>query len=137
MPHLCSLRRPCWFEVDADARSNPRGWRSSTSSARRGWLLLAGANPKVLALSVGAVLSLASVHGASSLDAWAIVPFVVIGATSVLVPLGAFYLFPRRVAAVLSALRTWLIEHEHVVLIVVGFAIGGTLIVSSIGGVRN
>jgi hypothetical protein len=91
-------------------------------------VVLSGANPKVLALSLGATLSLAETGASASLTATTVALFIVIGATGVVTPIAAYVAFPIQGAARLARLRQWLAKHERIVLIALALAIGGLFI---------
>jgi len=109
---------------------------TAAGSARMG-MVLSGANPKVLALSLGAAVALAESDPAPALTASTVVLFVAIGAAGVLIPFAVYLVFPSRVAPVLSALRAWLVRYEAPVLFVLSVAIGATFVTSGVGALRS
>ena len=86
---------------------------------------LSGANPKVVALSLGAALSLADAQASLLASLATVALFTVIGAAGVVVPTAAYVALPGHGAAPLAAFRGWLARHERTVLIVLALAIGG------------
>ncbi len=88
-------------------------------------VVLSCANPKVLALSLGAALSVARSHADGLLVWLAVCVFVGIGAAGVLIPIAAYVAMPIRGAALLGMLHRWLLKHERVVFPVLALAIGG------------
>jgi hypothetical protein len=90
--------------------------------------LLSCANPKVMALSLGAALSIAGVRANALVTLSEVALFVVIGAAGVLAPIAAYLALPRRGAATLAALRGWLARHERTVFTVFALAIGAFFI---------
>ena len=86
---------------------------------------LAGANPKVVALSLGAALSLADAQASLPASLATVALFTVIGALGVVVPTAACVALPGHGAAPLAAFRGWLARYERTVLILLALAIGG------------
>lgn len=87
-------------------------------------VVLSGANPKVAALALGAVLSTAQADaGAGTVTAGALA-FVAVGALGVVAPVAAHVAAPARTAVALHRLRAWLETHEATVLGLLGAALG-------------
>ena len=87
-------------------------------------VVLAGANPKVLALSLGAALALARAAAGTSTRAEGVVALSVVGAVGVLAPLAVFLVWPTRAGPGLRQFRAWLGRHETAALVAVGFVVG-------------
>jgi hypothetical protein len=87
-------------------------------------VVLACANPKNIALTLGGTLALAQAElwGADALPALLI--FVAIGAAGVLLPLLAYTTSPTRSGPALEWVRNVVIRHDRTILIVVGLVIG-------------
>lgn len=94
--------------------------------------VLAAANPKVYALSLGAALAVAKSNPDISLSARSIAVFVAVGAASVLLPLGLYVALPHEVAPPFASFRAWLMRNETVVLLVLGSAIAAVFIASGL-----
>ena len=100
-------------------------------------VVLSGANPKVLALSLGAALTLAKTDPNASSTASTVALFVAIGAAGVLVPLGLAVAFPSRMTPLLASFRAWLNRHEAVALLVLGAAVAAIFRTSGLGDLRS
>lgn len=99
--------------------------------------VLSGANPKVLALSLGAAISVARAGTPTGATAAAVALFVAIGATGVLVPIAAYAARPTQGRARLASVRRWLARHERAVLAVLSFAIGGFFVQDGIDSLQS
>jgi Sap, sulfolipid-1-addressing protein len=99
--------------------------------------VLSGANPKVLALSLGAAISVARARTDTWVTVAAVALFVAIGATGVLVPIAAYIACPTQGGARLASLRRWLARHERVVLAVLSLAIGGFFLQDGIDSLQS
>jgi hypothetical protein len=95
-------------------------------------VVLSGANPKVLALSLGAALALAQAEVGAAATAQAVVLFAAIGAIGVLVPLGIYVAAPGRSGSVLVRLRAWLERRETAVLVALGLVVGGLFVLDGL-----
>jgi hypothetical protein len=93
------------------------------SGAVRLGVVVSAANPKVLALSLGAALAIAADGGASASFAEGAALFTVLGTFAVAVPLGAYFAVPSSRPALTRA-RVWIARHEKPVLTLLGLAIG-------------
>jgi hypothetical protein len=92
---------------------------------------LSGANPKVVALSLGAALAVAE-SGAGT--AGAVASYTAVGAVGVLVPLVLYTAAPDRAQSALRRLRAWLARHEATVLALLGLLLGALFLRDGIGG---
>ena len=88
-------------------------------------IVLAGANPKIAALALGAALSLADASAGTTTTAVSAALFTAIGAVGVATPLAAYLAAPVRTESVLLRFRVWLGGRETVVLVVLGLVVGG------------
>lgn len=119
-----------WARRDRQQRRRAAPWIDAVdglSAPRAGGLgiVLAGANPKVVALSLAAALSLARTDTSATTELVSIVLFTLIGALGVAAPLAVHLAAPARTEAVLLQFRAWLACHETMALVLVGFVIGG------------
>jgi len=87
-------------------------------------IVLSGANPKVIALALGAAVALARMGGGAATPIEGVAAFTLVGAAGVLVPLGLFFVFPSRSGAVLQRTRGAFARNETALLFVLGLAIG-------------
>lgn len=87
-------------------------------------IIFSCANPKVLALSLGAALSIAQAGADPLLTVSTVAVFVAIGAAGVLIPIVAYLALPTQGAAMLARLRCWLGKYERVVFAGLAVAIG-------------
>lgn len=102
--------------------SMPR-WMAGVSSMRPTQafglgLLLAGVNPKNLALTVAGIASMAAVAQDAAQRATGLVIFVVLASASVILPVLFFLTFRARAATALTAIRDWLSSFSWVVMTV-------------------
>ena len=110
-------------------RARPVSWLGAVDGLSGGrsaalGVVLSGANPKVLALSLAGALALAETQAGTVTSAQASVLFAAVGALGVLVPLAVYVAVPRRAAPVLARLRAWLERRETAVVVLLGLAIG-------------
>ena len=92
-------------------------------------IVLSGANPKVIALTLGAAVALARSGGGAAKPIEGVAAFTLVGAAGILIPLGLFLLFPSRSGAVLQRTRAALTRNETALLSVLGLAIGTLFLV--------
>jgi threonine/homoserine/homoserine lactone efflux protein len=97
---------------------------ASTGGTATLGLVLSGANPKVWALSLAAVIAIAAETTATTNQAWQAAALVAIGSAGVLVPLAVYAAAPDRARPPLMRFRAWLGRHETGVLLGVGLVIG-------------
>ena len=91
-------------------------------------VVLSGANPKVVALSLGAALSLAQAEANAAVTSEAIVLYCAIGTLGVLTPLSVYLALPGHAPSWLGRLRVFLSRYETAILVVVGLLIGATFV---------
>jgi hypothetical protein len=106
---------------------------TTTKSAGLG-VVLSGANPKVVALSLGAALSLAQANATAAATAGTVGLYCAIGATGVLVPLSLYLAMPRRASSLLVGFRVLLARHETAILMGVGLVIAATFLTDGLNG---
>jgi len=87
---------------------------------------LSALNPKNLPLALAAGLSLAQLSGGGSVAA--LLVFVVLAASSVLVPVVVYALFTERMQEPLARLKDWLTRNNATVMFVVLLVLGVTLV---------
>jgi hypothetical protein len=107
-----------WLDADALTRSRSTGLG----------FLLSAANPKVVALALGAALVLAETNASSATTAQAVLLFTAIGVVGVAVPLALRALFPRQAALLLARLKAWLGKHETAILVPLALVIGAVFL---------
>jgi threonine/homoserine/homoserine lactone efflux protein len=103
---------------------------TSVRSAGLG-IALSGANPKVVALSLGAALAVAD-SGAAT--AGAVAGYTAVGAVGVLVPLALYLAAPVRAQSALRRMRAWLARHEVTVLALLGLLLGALFLRDGVAG---
>lgn len=96
--------------------------------------LLSAINPKNLVLLVGAGVDLGGSSASGSVVVVAGVVFVLLAASTVLVPVAAYAVARARVRAWLDSLREWLTENNAVVMTVLLVVMGAVLLGKGIGG---
>lgn len=104
---------------------------SRTKSAGLG-VVLSGANPKVVALSLGAALSLAQAEANAAVTAQTLALYCAIGAAGVLTPLSIYLALPTRAPSWLGRFRLLLGRYEAGILTLLGFLIGATFITDAL-----
>ena len=107
--------------------------RMSPSRAGRLGFVLSVANPKELAFSVGAGLTIGAAALPLGTTLGLALGYTVIACLSVIVPVLAFVIDPDRMARPLTAARTWLVQRNDTILTVVFVIIGAVLIGDGIG----
>ena len=91
-----------------------------------------GANPKVLALSLGAALALGESGADALVTAEAVVAFVAIGATGVAAPLAVYFSARSGARPILERADAWLGLHEVDVLVALAVLLGGVFLVAGV-----
>ena len=98
---------------------------------------LSGANPKNLALTLAAAASIARAGLDGGETVVAVAVFVVIGSLTVAGPV-LFYLFAAdRAAGPLASIKTFMSEHNAVIMMVVLLVLGGKLLGQGIAGLSD
>lgn len=96
-------------------------------------LVLAAANPKNLALALGAAIALAESNVSSAVTARTAVLFILIGTAGVALPLAIYVATPDRARSALARFRAWLIRYDAVVLTALGILIGAKFLFDGAG----
>lgn len=96
--------------------------------------VLSAANPKAMALALGAAVTLAREGAGGVTTVETVSLFATIGSAGVLIPLGAHFAFRSRSRSVLAGARAWLVRYEIPVFVLLGLAIGA---VSITDGLRS
>lgn len=94
---------------------------------------LSGANPKNLALTVGAAAAIGGAAQGTGARAVALVLFVLIASLCVLIPLGVYLLGGSKAARVLDGWRTWMAEHNAAIMTVVLAVLAAKYIGDAVG----
>lgn len=95
-------------------------------------LILAAANPKNLALALGAAIALAEANVSSAVTARTAVLFVAIGTAGVTLPLAITLAAPEHAHLVLARFRAWLLRYDAVILTALGVVIGAKFLFDGI-----
>jgi hypothetical protein len=90
--------------------------------------VLSGANPKNLALALGAAIALAEADLGGARTTASVVLFVAMGTVGIALPLMIYLLAPERSSAVLGRFRAWLGHHDAALLTLLGLAIGAKFV---------
>lgn len=90
--------------------------------------VLSGANPKNLALALGAAIALAEADLGEARTTASVVLFVAIGTAGIALPLVIYLLTPERSGALFGRFRAWLSRHNAAVLTLLGLAIGAKFV---------
>ena len=122
---------------DGDEPKLP-GWMKAIDSmtALRGFVLgvvLSAVNPKNLLLAVSAGLAIGSSGVALWQETIVIVVFVLIAASSIIIPVIGYLLASARMARPLDALRGWLTDNNATIMAVLMFVLGFVVIGKGIG----
>ena len=123
--------------VNGETAALPK-WMAAidTMTAGRGFVLgflLSAVNPKNLLMAAGAGVIIGTSGLTGGEITVAIVVFVVIAACSVAVPVIAYLVASKRMAAPLEALRGWLVQNNATVMAVLLLVIGVVLVGKGIG----
>jgi threonine/homoserine/homoserine lactone efflux protein len=96
--------------------------------------VLSAANPKnlLLALAAGASIAQAGIPGGEQAVAYAV--FALIGAIGVLVPLVIYFALGDRAGPILDGIKSWMAQHNAVIMTVLLLVIGAKLIGDAIAG---
>jgi Sap, sulfolipid-1-addressing protein len=97
-------------------------------------LVLSAVNPKILLVCVAAGLVIAGGGLSGAEDAWSVVAFTGLAASTVAVPVAAYAVGRRHMAGALESLRRWLTAHSAVVTATLLLVIGVILIGQGLGG---
>ena len=97
-------------------------------------VVLSAANPKNLALTVAAAVSIASSGASGAGEAVALILFVLIGSACVLVPLGVYLVGGDKAAATLDGWKTWMAAHNSAIMATVLIVLGAKFIGEAISG---
>jgi hypothetical protein len=128
-------------------RTRPRGQSSATTP---GWMsaldrctparaaglgvLLSAANPKNLALTVGAAAGIAGATSSTGARATALALFVMIASLNVLVPLAVYLAGGQKAAGILNAWKTAMARHNSAIMVTVLTVLAAKYIGDAISG---
>ena len=96
-------------------------------------VLLSGINPKNLALAAAAGAALAQAGLDAGGDALGIAVFVVLGSVTVVGAVVFYVIAPRAAAGPLASIKTFMSEHNSVIMMVILLLLGAKLIGSGLG----
>jgi hypothetical protein len=100
-------------------------------------VLLSGANPKNLALTVAAAASIAQAGLSGGQDAVAVAVFVVLGSLTVAGPVLFYLIASDKAAGPLGAIKEFMSAHNAVIMMVVLLILGAKLLGAGIAGVTS
>lgn len=126
-----------WRGRRREAGDGPPAWLGALDrltplrSAALG-VALSAANPKNLALALGAAIALAEADISSALTARTAALFILIGTAGVAVPVAISFVAPERSGSVLGRFRAWLVRYDSVILTILGAAIGAKFVFDGI-----
>jgi Sap, sulfolipid-1-addressing protein len=95
-------------------------------------IVAAGANPKIVALALGAALALAEAGASTSETVVALGLFAAIGTLGVALPLAIHAAARERSEHVFGAMRSWLARHDRAVLALVGLVLGAVFVLDAL-----
>lgn len=96
--------------------------------------VLAGANPKNLLLAIGGAAAIAQTGIPGGEQAIAYAVFAVIGTVGVAAPVAIYFVLGDRSGPILDRLKTWMGQHNAVIMAVLCLVIGAKLIGDAIAG---
>ncbi|RMI29010.1 GAP family protein [Nocardia stercoris] len=127
-----------------------RQWRSRADDSQPAWmkaidelgvakaaglgLVLSLLNPKNLLLCVSAGVTIGTAGLSPAAGASAITAFVLLGAASVVVPVGGYAVAANQLRGGLARLKNWLQANNHTVIAVVFLVMGSTALVKGVSG---
>jgi threonine/homoserine/homoserine lactone efflux protein len=131
-----------WVRSSAEQTSATPRWLQALddlSPARSAvvGVVLAGANPKVIALCLGAALALAEADAGAPTSAAGVLAFATVGAAGVVAPLLLYLAAPARAGVVLARLREWLVRNDRTVLVVLGFVLAAIFVAGGYAVLRS
>jgi hypothetical protein len=97
-------------------------------------VVLAGVNPKNLALTIAAATAIAQTGISGGEAAAALAVFILVGSISILAPLGIYLALGARAAAILEEMKSWMAAHNAAIMAVLLLVLGTKLIGDAIGG---
>ena len=100
-------------------------------------LLLSGANPKNLALTLAAAGSIAQSGLSGAQDSVAVAVFVIIGSLTVVGPVLFFMFAADKAAKPLSEIKDFMSDHNAVIMMVILLILGAKLLGAGIAGLNN
>jgi hypothetical protein len=95
-------------------------------------MLLSGANPKNLALTLAAALSIAQADLSSLQSFVSLLVFVIIGSITVAIPVIVFLIMGNKAAKMLNEMKAWLMYNNATVMFVLFIILGVDLVGRSI-----
>jgi hypothetical protein len=96
-------------------------------------VVAAGANPKIVALALGAALALAEAGASAGESVATFGLFAAIGTLGVALPLGVHAAARDRSEHVFATMRGWLARHGNAVLALVGLVLGALFVLDAVG----
>jgi hypothetical protein len=99
--------------------------------------LLAGVNPKNLALTIAASVAIAQTAIPGAQQAVALAVFVLLGSLTIMTPIAVYFLMGARAAAILENLKAWLSRHHAVIMTVLLLVLGAKLVGDAISGIGS
>jgi len=100
-------------------------------------LLLSGANPKNLALTLAAAGSIAQAGLSGAQDSVAVAVFVIIGSLTVVGPVLFFMVASDKAAKPLADIKEFMTDHNAVIMMVILLILGAKLLGAGIAGLNN
>ena len=124
--------------VEGEAAEMPKWMRAiDTFTAGRSLAtggLLAGVNPKNLALTIAASVAIAQTAIPGGQQAVALAVFVLLGSLTIMTPIAVYFLMGARAAAILENLKAWLSGYHAVIMTVLLLVLGAKLVGDAISG---
>ncbi|HEY7482898.1 MAG TPA: GAP family protein [Streptosporangiaceae bacterium] len=90
--------------------------------------LLSGINPKNLALTLGAMATIAQTGIPGGQQAVALTVYVLLGSVTIIAPLGIYFLMGTKAKRVLDAMKEWMAAHNAAIMTVLLLVLGAKLI---------
>jgi Sap-like sulfolipid-1-addressing protein len=97
-------------------------------------VLLSGANPKNLALTAAAAVSIAETGIAGGQEAVALAVFILIGSLTILAPLVIYFALGDRASPILDGLKQWMAANNATIMAVLLVVLGVKLVGDAISG---
>ena len=97
-------------------------------------VLLAGVNPKNLALTIAAAAAIAETDVSGGEAAGALAIFILVGSLSILAPVAVYFTLGVKAAAILDGLKTWMAAHNAAIMAVLLLVLGAKLIGDAVAG---
>jgi threonine/homoserine/homoserine lactone efflux protein len=107
--------------------------RFTTGKSLAAGLVLSAVNPKNLALTIAAAVSIAAAGVSTGEDLGTLAVFVLLGSVSILAPVAIYFAMGERAVSILAGIKDWMAAHSAAITTVLLLVIGAKLIGDGLG----